>query len=103
MDLQYFARKYIPLYSLYPRLEVLFYHLTITTFIITMSTQAQPPSSPAKRTEHSIETHSMALAFWLKGDSYRSIGKQLGLSHTTVQGIISKFQITGSIKNQTRC
>lgn len=65
--------------------------------------QAQAPSPPAKRTEHNIETRSMALAFWLKGDSYRSIGKQLGLSHTTVQGIISKFQKTGSVKNQTRC
>ena len=58
---------------------------------------------PTKRIEHDIETRSMALAFWLKGESYRSIGKQMGLSHATVQCIILKFQKTGSVKNKVRC
>lgn len=68
-----------------------------------MKTRAQIQGSPTKRTEHDIETRSMALAYRRKGDSFRDIGKQLGLSHATVQSIILKFEETGSVKNKKRC
>jgi transposase len=45
----------------------------------------------------------MALMCWLKGDSYRSIGKQLRLAYCTVRNIVLKFQETGSVKNKPRC
>ena len=68
-----------------------------------MKTRAQKQGSPTKRTEHDIETRSMALAYRRKGDSFRDIGKQLGLAHTTVKSIILKFEETGSVKNKKRC
>jgi len=47
----------------------------------------------------------MVIACWLKGDSIRSIGKQMfpPLSYSTVRNIIMKFQETGSVKNRPRC
>src|SRR4051812_31647573 len=70
--------------------------------LITMEIHPQKPDSSTKRKEYDIETRAMALAYWQKGDSYRSIGKQLGLSHATVQCIVLKFKETGSIKNKKR-
>ena len=68
-----------------------------------MKTHAQTQGPPTKRTEHDIETRAMALAYRRKGDSFHDIGKQLGLSHATVQSIVLKFEETGSVKNKTRC
>lgn len=45
----------------------------------------------------------MAIMCWLKGDSYRLIGQQLGLAYSTVRNIVLKFQETGSVKNKPRC
>lgn len=56
-----------------------------------------------KRSEHDIETRAKAIAFRSEGYSYRLISKKLGLPHTTVQGIISKYQKIGLIKNKIRC
>lgn len=67
-----------------------------------METHTQNQDLPSKKTEHDIEIRSMALAFRLRGDSYRKIGGLLGISHSTVQSIILKFEETGSIKNKTR-
>jgi transposase len=69
-----------------------------------MKTRSQTHAKRSTKTkEHDIETRSMVLAFWLKGDSFRSIGAQLTLPYSTVRNIIVKFQETGSVKNKPRC
>ena len=68
-----------------------------------MQTRSQTQRLSTKTHEHDIETRSMALMCWLKGDSYRSIGQQLGLAYSTVRNIVLKFQESGSVKNKPRC
>lgn len=69
-----------------------------------MQTRSQTKRSTSTKTkEHDIEARSMVVACWLKGDSFRSIGKQLILPYSTVRNIIVKFQETGSVKNKPRC
>ena len=68
-----------------------------------MKTCAQNQGLPTKRTEHDIETRSMVLAYRRMGDSFRDIGKKLGISHATVQSIVLKFEEIGSVKNKKRC
>ena len=67
-----------------------------------MKTYPQKQQSSTKKKEHSIKIRSKALAYWEKGDSYRSIGKQLGISYSTVQKIILKFKKTGLVINKKR-
>ena len=67
-----------------------------------MKTHPQKQQLSTKKKEHDIEIRAIALAYHQKGDSYRSIGKQLGISHATVQKIILKFKETGSVKNKIR-
>lgn len=55
-----------------------------------------------KTHEHDIETRSIALASWLKGDSFHAISKQTGLPYSTIRNIILKFEKTGSVKNKIR-
>jgi transposase len=65
-----------------------------------MKTRSQKRST--KTHEHDVETRAMIVAYWSKGDSFRAIGKQLGLAHSTVQKIVLKHQEVGSIKNKAR-
>ena len=55
-----------------------------------------------KKSEHSTEIRSMAIMCCKKGDSLRSIGKQLGISHSTVQSFLLKSKETGSVQNKVR-
>jgi transposase len=79
------------------------YHSLQPLLVYKMKTRSQTQKSSTKTHEHDVETRSMALMCWLKGDSYRSIGKQLGLAYSTVRNIVLKFQETGSVKNKPRC
>lgn len=67
-----------------------------------MKTRSQTKPSSTKAHEHDLETRSMALAYWLQGNSYHVISKLMELSYSTVRSIILKFQETGSIKNKKR-
>lgn len=55
-----------------------------------------------KKSEHSTEICSIAIMCWKKGDSLHSIGKQLGISHSTVQSFLLKSKETGSVQNKAR-
>lgn len=55
-----------------------------------------------KKAEYDVEIKAMAVAFRLKGDSYRKIGDLLGIPYPTVQSIVLKFKETGSVKNKKR-
>ena len=68
-----------------------------------MQTRSHTQRSSTKTHEHDIELRSMALMCCLKGDSYRSVGQQLGLAYSTVRNIFLKHQETGTIKNKPRC
>ena len=67
-----------------------------------MKTRSQLKPLSTKIHEHDIETRSIAVGFWKKGDSFCAIGKQLGLSYSTVRNVIMKYQETGSSKNKIR-
>jgi transposase len=81
------------------------YYVTfiITTSIITMKTRVQSQHSSTKKAEHDIETRAIALAFRLRGDSYRTISDTMGISYSTLRSFILKFEETGSVKNKARC
>ena len=50
-----------------------------------MKIHPQKQQLSTERNEHDIEIRAIALAYHQKGDSYRSISKQLGIPHSTVQ------------------
>ena len=77
--------------------------IIITASIINMKTRAQIQGSSTKKAEYDDETRAMALAFRLRGDSYRKISNMMGIPHSTVQKLVLKFEETGSVKNQARC
>jgi transposase len=68
-----------------------------------MRTRSQTQRTSTKTHEHDVETRAMAVMCWLKGDSYRMIGKQMGLAYSTVRNFVLKYQEAGSVKNKPRC
>lgn len=68
-----------------------------------MKTRSQTQRTSTKTHEHDVETRAMAVMCWLKGDSYRMIGKQMGLAYSTIRNLVLKYQEAGSVKNKPRC